>query len=97
MVNTDTAWIKIVSEKTEYYPKNLYRLSDKPKKTDGYKLVLWKFDCASKKLGIIQSSVYNKDGEIIDSYKKNEILVEMDYVNPDSIGEALLGIFCGLK
>jgi len=86
----NTAWVKIVSEKTEYD-------SDKTQKKeiiDGYKMILWKFDCSGKKLGVIQAIIYSKDGESIQSYKQNEILVEMDYVVPETIGEELLYKFC---
>ena len=86
----NTAWIKNVAEKTEY-------LSEKTKKNeiiDGYKMILWKFDCREKKLGVIQAIVYTKDGKSLDSFKQNEVLVEMDYVVPETIGEKLLYIFC---
>ncbi|MGH2666403.1 surface-adhesin E family protein [Flavobacterium sp.] len=87
----DTAWIKIVSEKTKYYPN---KASQKEKIVDGYQMVLWKFDCNSKQLGIIQSTVYSKDGKMLQTFKQNEVLVEMNYVNPDSVGEGLLNQFC---
>jgi len=86
----NTAWVKVVSDKTEY-------LSDKTQKAvivDGYKMVLWKFDCRQKQIGIIQALVYNKDGEALDSFKLNEVLVNMEYVVPETIGETLLYKFC---
>ncbi|MFM9945087.1 MAG: surface-adhesin E family protein [Bacteroidia bacterium] len=90
--NTDeTAWIKIVSDKMEYYPK---KTSQKLATVDGYKILLYKFDCKSKKIGVIQATVYSKEGEVLDTYSENELLVEMNYVNPDSIGEYLLKTFC---
>lgn len=93
--NTDeTAWIKVISEKTEYYPT---KTSEKTKTVDGYKLILWKFDCTSKKLGFIQASVYSKDGVVMDTFRENELLVEMNYVIPDSVGERLLKVFCELE
>lgn len=90
----DNAWIKIVSDKTEYYPS---KTSLKKSTTDGYQIILWKFDCRSKKIGVIQSTVYSKDGKVLQTYKENEVLVEMNYVNPDSVGEELLRVFCELK
>lgn len=80
----DNAWIKIVSAETEYYPD---KFSKKAKIVDGYRVLLWKFDCRNKKLGVIQVTTYSKDGKVLNTYKENEILVEMNYVNPDSVGE----------
>lgn len=87
----DNAWIKIVSAETEYYPD---KFSKKAKIVDGYRVLLWKFDCRNKKLGVIQVTTYSKDGKVLNTYKENEILVEMNYVNPDSVGEGLLNTFC---
>ena len=92
--NDRTAWIKVVSENTKYYPKETY---PKAKTIDGYTMILWKFDCDEQKMGIVKSTTYSKDGISINSYSHDEILVEMDYVNPDSIGEALLTTFCRPK
>jgi hypothetical protein len=89
--NYQTAWIKIISEKTEYYPS---KTTANKKTVDGYKIVLWKFDCRDRKIGVIKSTTYSKDGTVLESYNKNEVLVDMDYVNPDSIGESLLNNFC---
>ena len=90
--NTDeTAWIKIVSDKTEYYPS---KTSSNTKTVDGYKIVLWKYDCTDKKIGIIKSTTYSKDGKVLENFSQKEYLVEMDYVNPETLGEALLLHFC---
>ena len=90
--NTDeTAWIKIVSPKTEYQPN---KASQASKTVDGHKLILWKYNCRTKKIGIIKSTTYSKDGKVLETFSVNDVLVEMDYVNPDSIGEGLLNIFC---
>ncbi|RED23450.1 hypothetical protein BD847_2503 [Flavobacterium cutihirudinis] len=88
----ETAWIKVVSDKIKYYSS---KTSREQKSVDGYSVSLWKFDCRSKKMGIIKSTTYNKDGKVLESFSQNELLVEMDYVNPDSIGEGLLITFCG--
>lgn len=90
----NTAWIKLVSDKTEYFPDEI---SKKAIIVDGYKLMLWKFDCRSRQTGIIQIIAYSQDGEVLDTYRENEILVEMDYVIPGTIGEGLLETFCNLK
>lgn len=88
----ETAWIKIISDKTEYYPTES---PEGVKKTvDGYQLVLWKFDCISKKLGLIQTSVYSKDGTLLNKSKQNDVLVEMEYVIPETLGEEILKAIC---
>ena len=93
--NTEnTGWIKLVSDKTVYYQKN-DRVNSKT--VDGYTMILYKFDCQSKKIGVIKSTVYSKNGEVLDNYKKNEVLVDMDYVDPESKAERLLSSFCGKK
>ena len=90
--NTDeTAWIKLIDDKIEYYPR---KTSQRLATVDGYEISLYKFDCKSKKIGIIQVTVYSKDGKVLDTYSENELLVEMNYVTPDSIGEVLLKTFC---
>ena len=90
--NSETAWFKIVSAKTEYYDKSLRKL----KTVDGHKILLCKFDCENKKMGLIKFTTYNKEGKVIEYDSKNEVLVNMDYVNPDSVGEAMLYEFCKL-
>jgi hypothetical protein len=92
--NNRTAWVKVVSEKTKYYPKETY---PKAKIIDGYVMALWKFDCEEQKMGIVKSTTYSKDGKSLDSFSDDEILVDMDYVNPDSVGEAILNTFCRPK
>ena len=89
--NKNTAWVKVISEKTEYFPS---KSSLKTKSIDGYKIQLWKFDCLERQIGLIKSTTYSKEGKPIHNYSLNELLVEMDYVNPDSIGETLLSTFC---
>ena len=86
----NTAWIKIISEKIEYVSEE----TQKEEIIDGYKMILWKFDCSGKKIGIIQAIVYSKEGKSLSSFSQNEILVEMNYVVPETIGEKLLYIFC---
>lgn len=89
--NTDTtAWIKETSDKMAYYPTN----SKNKKIIDGYKIVLYKFDCSEKQIGILQMTVYSKSGKVVSSAKISELFVEMNYVIPDSIGEGMLNLFC---
>lgn len=92
--NNRTAWVKVVSDKTKYYPKETY---PKAKIIDGYVMALWKFDCDEQKMGIVKSTTYSKDGKSLDSFSEDENFVDMDYVNPDSVGEALLNTFCRPK
>ncbi len=87
----DTAWIKEVSEKIEYYPN---KKSMDAKYIDGFSLLLHKFDCNSKKLGWLQMNIYSKDGKLLNSYDTKEYLVDMKYVTPDSVGETFLNAFC---
>lgn len=86
-----TAWIKAVSDKTEYYQT---RTSKTPKYVDGYRLTLWKFDCDSKQIGLIQVNVYSKEGKLMSKIAEKEYLVDMEYVTPDSAGEGFLNAFC---
>ena len=89
--NTDnTAWIKVISGKTEYYPKTSTGL----KIIDGYVLTLWKFDCENKKAGLIQWNVYSKEDTLLATLKQNRYLVEMAYAIPDSVGDGFFGAFC---
>ena len=88
--SNNTAWIKIVSEKTKYTLEN----STQEKIVDGYRVMLYKFDCYSKKIGVMKLITYSKDGELLDSINLKEYQVEMDYPNPDSVGEGFLKLFC---
>lgn len=85
-----TAWIKAVSDKTEYYSID----SLDKKMTEGYILTLWKFDCDDKKINPIQINVYSKDGTPLQSVKKDEDETEMFFVIPDSVGEGFFNVFC---
>ncbi|WP_345989314.1 surface-adhesin E family protein [Chryseobacterium sp. Chry.R1] len=89
--NDNTAWIKQTSNKIEYYPDN--KVGSK-KTTDGYKILLYKFDCSKKQLGMIQVTIYNKDGKYLNNFETKEFLVEMSYVVPDSVGENILNAMC---
>lgn len=90
--NTDnTAWVKLVSEKTIYYSQDD---RSNPKSVDGYTIILYKFDCSLKKMGVIKSTAYSKAGDELDSYKRDERVVDMDYVEPESKSERFLVTFC---
>ncbi|RZK01428.1 MAG: hypothetical protein EOO46_20350 [Flavobacterium sp.] len=86
---SDTAWIKIVSEKIEYFPT---REIQNPKIADGYELILYKFDCKSKKIGFVQSTVYSKDGTILNSFSNNHL--KMEFASHNSLAERLTNVFC---
>jgi len=87
--NTEnTAWIKIVSNKIEYYQSNVL------KSVDGYKLLLWRFECNPKKIGIKQIIVYSKKGKLMRKMPKKDHLVEMDDVTPNTNAEIFLNVFC---
>ncbi|WP_379964893.1 hypothetical protein [Epilithonimonas sp. UC225_85] len=89
--NTEnTAWIKVISGKTEYYPKTSTGL----KVIDGYVLTLWKFDCENKKAGLIQWNAYSKEDSFLVSFQQNTYLLEMVYAIPDSLEQGFLGVFC---
>jgi len=87
--NTEnTAWIKIVSNKIEYYQSNVL------KSVDGYKLLLWQFECNPKKMGIKQIIVYSKNGKLMRKMPKKGHLVEMEDVTPKTNAEIFLNVFC---
>ena len=86
----NTGWIKVISEKTEYYLKNIVNVQV----TDGYTKTLWKFDCENKKIAPLQINVYSKTGGLLQSIKKDEYETEMLFVIPDSVGEGFLNAFC---
>ncbi|POS00718.1 hypothetical protein Q361_1275 [Flavobacterium croceum DSM 17960] len=85
---SETAWIKTISEKQRNIEKGVEKL-------DAYEITLWKFDCDSKKLGVISSSIYSKDGKVLDSLKIKETV--MNCISPESIREKLLKVFCETK
>ena len=86
-----TAWIKVVSEMTSYY------VSDdaiRPTTIEGYKVYLYKFSCSSKKLGVLKTIVYSKEGTPLDISSTDEFLADMEAVKPNSAGEEMLFHFC---
>lgn len=87
----NTAWIKDVSDKTEYEPED----SLETKVVKGYKVTLWKFDCAEEKIAPIKINVYSKEGKPLQSVKKDDDETEMFFVIPDSVGEGFFKVFCG--
>lgn len=89
--NDELAWIKIVSDNIEYY---LNKTTEKKSYVDGYQLQLWKFDCRAKKLGVVQQTIYSKDGKVLSTYEVEDYMVNMTYVIPDSLGEGMIRFFC---
>ncbi len=86
--NENTAWIKIVSNKIEYYQSGVL------KSVDGYKLLLWQFECNPKKMGIKQIIVYSKKGKLMRKMPQKGYSVEMEDVIPTTNAEIFLNIFC---
>jgi hypothetical protein len=89
--SSKTGWIKQVSAKTDYFPKEL---KGQKKTINGYNICLWKFDCDEKQIGLIQKNTYSSNGEVVDSIIIKDYNIEMLYVVPDSTGERLLKAFC---
>ena len=91
-LNTSTTvWVKVVSDVTTYYASN----DDlKPTLVDGYTVYLYKFSCASKKLGVVKTIVYSKEGKALDTQSTDEFLADMEAVKPNSVGEEMLFHFC---
>ena len=86
-----TAWIKVVSDTTNYYASD----DDiKPTTIDGYTVYLYKYSCSSKKIGVLKTIVYSKDGKPLDTKSTDEFLADMEAVKPNSVGEEMLFQFC---
>ena len=86
-----TAWVKVVSDITTYYASD----DDiKPTIVDGYTVYLYKFSCSSKKIGILKTIVYSKDGKPLDTKSTDAFLADMQVVKPNSVGEEMMFQFC---
>jgi hypothetical protein len=81
---SETAWVKTIFKRQ----RSSEWLTE-------YEITHWKFDCNSRKLGVISQTLCSKDGKVVDSAKIKETV--MDYVIPDSKGEKLLKVFCESK
>lgn len=86
--SNDTGWIKSESPETVYYDKN------QKKVIDGFTLNLWRFDCEERQIGLVQSIIYSKNSKLLQSIFLKDYEVEMNYVIPESNGEAFLKAFC---
>ena len=86
-----TVWVKVVSDNTTYYASED---DAKPTIVEGYTVYLYKFSCSSKKLGVIKTIVYSKDGKPLDTKSTDEFLADMEAVKPNSVGEEMLFQFC---
>ena len=89
--NNNTAWVKVVSEMTTYYASEE---DATPTTLDGYTVYLYKYSCSSKKLGVIKTIVYSKEGIAVDTKSTDEFLADMEAVKPNSVGEEMLFQFC---
>lgn len=87
----NTAWIKDVSDKTEYEPED----SLETKVIKGYKVTLWKFDCTEEKIAPIQINTYSHDGKLLQEVQNEEDETAMFFVISDTVGERFFGVFCG--
>lgn len=85
----NTGWIKIESKETIYFDEN-----QNEKKIDGYQLILWKFDCEEKQIGVIQSITYDKNSKVLSSINLKSYEIEMFYIVPNSVGELFFKSFC---
>ncbi|MBW8359314.1 MAG: hypothetical protein K0M63_05850 [Weeksellaceae bacterium] len=86
--STNKAWIKIASPQITYYDNG------KNKTVDGYQLNLWLFDCEEKQIGVVQTTTYDKSGNVLRTLHIKSYEIELQYVNPNSIGENFLQAFC---
>lgn len=87
----NTAWIKEVSDKTEYEPED----SLETNVVKGYKVTLWKFDCSEEKIAPIQINVFSHDGKLLQEIQNEAEETEMFFVVSDTVGERFFGVFCG--
>lgn len=86
-----TAWVKVVSDKTKYYASD----DDiKPTTVEGYTVYLYKFSCPSKKIGVLKTIVYSKDGKPLAIESTDEFLADIKAVKPNSVDEEMLFQFC---
>ena len=88
----NSAWIK----KTKSDVPLDYEKYGFDKTTEGYTLVLYRFDCRSLKLGVLASNFYNNEGEVKYSKQLKEYEIDMNYAVPETIGEFWLKSFCEL-
>lgn len=88
----NTAWIKEQSSESQMEFDKLDSFAN----VHNYTLKLFKFDCNSRKIGLINYYKYNTDGEVYKSEENIEVLVDMVYVIPDSVGEFFLKKHCKL-
>lgn len=87
----NTAWIKEVSDKTEYEPED----SLETKVVKGYVVTLWKFDCAEEKIAPLHINTYSYDGKLLQEVQNEVEETEMFFVVSDTVGERFFGEFCG--
>jgi hypothetical protein len=88
-------YYKVRSENTAWF-KTVLKNDDK--KYEGkvirQSLMLMKFDCDGELYGQLKILFYDDDLEIIAQESVNELLVNMDYVTPDSGIERMYKTFC---
>ena len=77
-----------------HHRKFTYYDNGKNKTVDGYQLNLWLFDCEEKQIGVVQTTTYDKSGNVLGTLNIKSYEIEMQYVNPNSLGENFLQAFC---
>lgn len=64
--------------------------------TNAKELQLIFADCSDRKIKFVTTTVYNSEGNVIDSWTLEDYEQEWNDVVPDSMGEAMLDKICGL-
>ena len=87
--SNNKAWVKVESPQIAYYDKD-----GKNKTADGYQLNLWSYDCEEKQIGVVQTTTYDRAGNVLGTLSIKSYEMELHYVNPNSLGENFLQAFC---
>lgn len=78
-----------------YYKPNTFNTAWlKVLNKEGHQIILFRFNCVERQIGILQLTQYTNDNKQAYSTKTEEYEVEMEYVIPDTAGELLLNTFC---
>lgn len=87
--NSNSIWLKTVSEKTVYFnEQGVKRI------IDGQTITLFRVDCDELRLGLLSVTVYNKMGQTMQSETIKEFMIDWEYALPDSIGELIVNKAC---
>lgn len=100
LISTDSEgqeiYMRAHSRFTAWFKTTPVEITTKNNKTvEGYTVQLMKFDCRKKQMGLMAFYEYNKEGSVLDSFQETqEILVEMKYSPPETLGEFMINKFC---